>query len=118
VYLPSPEGNDPNIPNAIEEVCKDIDNAIRNTVQKNLSTLKTDCERILTRLDARVVADKASLSPLSYSDGEKMRIVTLRLAQGDRKRLLNAEQSPNACTCEYGLQLVERGIGGRRETAS
>ena len=38
VYLPSAEGNDPNIPNAIEEVCKDIDNAIRLTVQKNLSS--------------------------------------------------------------------------------
>jgi hypothetical protein len=38
IYLPRPDGEDPNIPNAIQEVCQDIDTAIRLTVQKNLTS--------------------------------------------------------------------------------
>eukprot|EP00245_Coleochaete_scutata_P010128 TRINITY_DN3497_c1_g3_i1.p1 TRINITY_DN3497_c1_g3~~TRINITY_DN3497_c1_g3_i1.p1 ORF type:complete len:266 (-),score=61.69 TRINITY_DN3497_c1_g3_i1:89-811(-) len=40
----------PAIPNAIEEVCEEIDKAIKMTVQKNLSTLKTDSNQILQRI--------------------------------------------------------------------
>jgi hypothetical protein len=58
VYLPKADGEDPNIPNAIQEVCQDVDTAIRLTVQKNLTTLKTDCDRIITRLDQRTAQDK------------------------------------------------------------
>lgn len=38
IYLPKPDGEDPNIPNAIQELCQDIDTAIRLTVQKNLTS--------------------------------------------------------------------------------
>jgi len=60
IFLPRADGEDPPIPNAIQDVCQDIDQAIRLTVQKNLTTLKTDCERILTRIDQRVVEDIAA----------------------------------------------------------
>lgn len=61
-YLPRPDGDDPNIPNAIEEVCKEIDKAINMTVQKSLRLLKDDCERILARADQVVVEDQAKKS--------------------------------------------------------
>ena len=32
---------------ALEEVCEDVDKAIRLTVQKNLTTMKDDCAKIL-----------------------------------------------------------------------
>ena len=38
------------IPNALEEVCEDIDKAIRLTVQKNLTTMKDDCAKIVSRI--------------------------------------------------------------------
>mmetsp|Transcript_11338 Transcript_11338/g.21478 ORF Transcript_11338/g.21478 Transcript_11338/m.21478 type:complete len:464 (+) Transcript_11338:74-1465(+) len=62
IYLPKPDGEDPNIPNAIQELCQDIDTAIRLTVQKNLTTLKTDCDRIITRMDQRTAQDKIARS--------------------------------------------------------
>ena len=39
------------IPNALEEVCEDVDKAIRLTVQKNLTTMKDDCAKILRSVD-------------------------------------------------------------------
>ena len=50
IYLPRDDLTVP-IPNAIEEVCEDIDRAIRLTVQKNLTTMKEDCTRIEDRID-------------------------------------------------------------------
>jgi len=50
IYLPRDDLTVP-IPNAIEEVCEDIDKAIRLTVQKNLTTMKEDCTRITARID-------------------------------------------------------------------
>jgi len=50
IYLPRDDLTVP-IPNAIEEVCEDIDKAIRLTVQKNLTTMKEDCSRIDARID-------------------------------------------------------------------
>ena len=41
IYLPRDDLAVP-IPNAIEEVCEDVDKAIRLTVQKNLTTMKDD----------------------------------------------------------------------------
>jgi hypothetical protein len=58
-YLPRGDDEPPsNIPNAIEEVCKEIDKSINSTVQKNLRLLKDDCERILTRCEAVAVEDR------------------------------------------------------------
>ena len=54
IYLPRDDLSVP-IPNALEEVCEDIDKAIRLTVQKNLTTMKDDCARIVARIgEARV----------------------------------------------------------------
>ena len=50
IYLPRDDLAVP-IPNAIEEVCEDIDRAIRLTVQKNLTTMKEDCSRIEERIE-------------------------------------------------------------------
>ena len=49
IYLPRDDLAVP-IPNALEEVCEDIDKAIRLTVQKNLTTMKDDCARIVARI--------------------------------------------------------------------
>mmetsp|Transcript_42077 Transcript_42077/g.51026 ORF Transcript_42077/g.51026 Transcript_42077/m.51026 type:complete len:459 (-) Transcript_42077:215-1591(-) len=57
IYLPNEESSAMGIPNSIEEVCEDIDKAIRMTVQKNLSALKTDCGSILEALDKRMAQD-------------------------------------------------------------
>lgn len=50
IYLPRDDLAVP-IPNALEEVCEDIDKAIRLTVQKNLTTMKDDCARIVQRIE-------------------------------------------------------------------
>ncbi|EEH56763.1 uncharacterized protein MICPUCDRAFT_47608 [Micromonas pusilla CCMP1545] len=52
IYLPRDDLAVP-IPNAIEEVCEDVDKAIRLTVQKNLTTMKDDCAKIVKAIDAR-----------------------------------------------------------------
>uniref|UniRef100_A0A6T8UFK0 Dynamin N-terminal domain-containing protein n=1 Tax=Chlamydomonas leiostraca TaxID=1034604 RepID=A0A6T8UFK0_9CHLO len=57
-YLPRDDGEASAIPNAIEEVCKEIDKSINMTVQKNLRLLKEDCERILARCDVVQAEDK------------------------------------------------------------
>ena len=46
IYLPNEQNSTANIPNALSEVCEDIDKAIRLTVQKNLTAMKDDCARI------------------------------------------------------------------------
>ncbi|GFR39964.1 hypothetical protein Agub_g488 [Astrephomene gubernaculifera] len=55
-YLPRED--DCTIPNAIEDVCKEIDKAINMTVQKNLRQLKGDCERIVERVGEVLAQDK------------------------------------------------------------
>ncbi|PNW75864.1 hypothetical protein CHLRE_12g557250v5 [Chlamydomonas reinhardtii] len=57
-YLPRDESADCTIPNAIEDVCKEIDKSINMTVQKNLKQLKTDCERILARAEEVKTKDR------------------------------------------------------------
>lgn len=57
-YLPREDGSD-TIPNAIEDVCKEIDKSINMTVQKNMRQLKEDCDRLTTSINDGIVADKA-----------------------------------------------------------
>ncbi|KXZ44017.1 hypothetical protein GPECTOR_75g741 [Gonium pectorale] len=59
-YLPRDDSADCTIPNAIEDVCKEIDKSINMTVQKNLRQLKGDCERIVERVAEVLSADKAT----------------------------------------------------------
>lgn len=54
-YLP--RDDDCGIPNAIEDVCKEIDKSINQTVQKNLRTLKNDCKTIIARIDDVLAED-------------------------------------------------------------
>ena len=49
IYLPRDDLAVP-IPNALEEVCDDIDKAIRLTVQKNLTTMRDDCDAIVAEI--------------------------------------------------------------------
>lgn len=49
IYLPRDDLAVP-IPNALEEVCDDIDKAIRLTVQKNLTTMRDDCDAIVAEV--------------------------------------------------------------------
>lgn len=58
VYLPRDDLTVP-IPNAIEEVCEDIDRAIRLTVQKNLTSMKEDCTRIGARIEEVIKTNDA-----------------------------------------------------------
>ncbi|GAX82409.1 hypothetical protein CEUSTIGMA_g9837.t1 [Chlamydomonas eustigma] len=57
-YLPREDGSDPGIPNAIEEVCKEVDKAINMTVQKNLRQLKDDCEKVIIAIAEAVSKDR------------------------------------------------------------
>ena len=57
-YLPREDGTDPGIPNAIEDVCMEIDKAINATVQKNLRKLKDDCERVVKGINEAFETDK------------------------------------------------------------
>eukprot|EP00271_Cylindrocystis_brebissonii_P021001 TRINITY_DN7313_c0_g1_i3.p1 TRINITY_DN7313_c0_g1~~TRINITY_DN7313_c0_g1_i3.p1 ORF type:complete len:519 (+),score=96.65 TRINITY_DN7313_c0_g1_i3:216-1559(+) len=45
------------IPNAIDDVCQEIDKAIKLTVQQNLSALKSDCIAILKRIQSVLKED-------------------------------------------------------------
>ncbi|KAG2484475.1 hypothetical protein HYH03_016709 [Edaphochlamys debaryana] len=58
-YLPRDDDVPCTIPNAIEDVCKEIDKSIQSTAQKNLKQLKTDCERIVARVAEVKAEDKA-----------------------------------------------------------
>ena len=58
IYLPRDDLAVP-IPNALEEVCEDIDKAIRLTVQKNLTTMKDDCAKIVSRIAEAHETNKA-----------------------------------------------------------
>lgn len=60
IFLPNESNQNLGIPNALEEVCEDIDKAIRMTVQKNLTALKEDCDRLIARMDERIAEDKAT----------------------------------------------------------
>lgn len=55
-YLPLP-GDDlrprATIPNAIDDICEEIDKAVKLTVQKNLSSLKRDCGTINTTIETK-----------------------------------------------------------------
>ncbi|MEW5304094.1 MAG: hypothetical protein WDW38_003411 [Sanguina aurantia] len=57
-YLPRDDDVPCNIPNAINDVCMDIDKAVKAGVQKNLRQLKADCQNILTRADDVLLEDK------------------------------------------------------------
>ena len=58
IYLPR-EDNAPRaaIPNAIDELCRTIGSTIEATVQKNLSSLKDDCDRVRAGVDAALLRD-------------------------------------------------------------
>uniref|UniRef100_A0A7S0UNL7 Dynamin N-terminal domain-containing protein n=1 Tax=Polytomella parva TaxID=51329 RepID=A0A7S0UNL7_9CHLO len=55
-YLPRED--ECSIPNAIEDVCKEIDKSINMTVQKNLKNLNSDCQRIEKRVEQVIQQDK------------------------------------------------------------
>lgn len=58
-YLPRDSDDTPcNIPNAIQDVCKEVDKAINMTVQKNLGVLKADCGKILVAADQKLLLDR------------------------------------------------------------
>lgn len=44
--------------NQIEEVCKDIEKTISQTVQNTLNTLEHDCELLANEAQQRISADK------------------------------------------------------------
>lgn len=58
-YLPREDGTDLGIPNAIQEVCQELDKSINMTVQKNLRQLKDDCDRVVEHMTSLVQLDKA-----------------------------------------------------------
>lgn len=48
--------------NQIEEVCKDIEKTINQTIQNTLNQLERDCEQISTLVDDAIFADNAARS--------------------------------------------------------
>lgn len=43
--------------NQIEEVCKEIEKTINQTIQNTLNTLEKDCERIAEMVDQKLTVD-------------------------------------------------------------
>ena len=57
IYIPNP--NKPSrCVNQIEEVCKDVEKTINQTIQNTLNTLEKDCEKIAQLVDARLEKDR------------------------------------------------------------
>ena len=46
--------------NQIEEVCKDIEKTINQTIQNTLNALEKDCERIATLIDQQIQDDNSA----------------------------------------------------------
>jgi len=61
IYVPSPT-NKSRCVNQIEEVCKDVEKTINQTIQNTLNTLEKDCEQIAYLVDERLQKDKEASS--------------------------------------------------------
>ena len=57
IYIPNP--NKPSrCANQIEEVCKDIEKTINQTIQTTLNTLEKECDQIETLVDEKLENDR------------------------------------------------------------
>ncbi len=52
--------------NQIEEVCKDIEKTINQTIQNTLNTLEKDCERIAEIIDDKIQRDRYVEYPIRW----------------------------------------------------
>lgn len=61
IYIPNP-GKPSRCMNQIEEVCKDVEKTINQTVQNTLNSLEKDCENIATLVEQKLQLDSESCS--------------------------------------------------------
>merc|ERR1719233_945142 len=61
IYVPNPN-KQVRCVNQIEEVCKDIEKTINQTIQNTLNTLEKDCEKIGTLVDEAIHKDNCAKS--------------------------------------------------------
>jgi len=62
IYIPNPSGKPSRCMNQIEDVCKDIEKTINQTVQNTLNTLERDCVKIAELIDAKLNLDSTDRS--------------------------------------------------------
>lgn len=62
IYIPNPSGKPSRCVNQIDDVCKDVEKTINQTVQNTLNTLERDCVRIAELVDQRIQKDSEDRS--------------------------------------------------------
>ncbi|CAH1800402.1 unnamed protein product [Owenia fusiformis] len=62
IYIPNPSGKPSRCVNQIEEVCKDVEKTINQTIQNTLNTLEKDCESISSIIDKKIREDSEACS--------------------------------------------------------
>ncbi|KAK2175344.1 hypothetical protein NP493_735g00013 [Ridgeia piscesae] len=58
IYIPNPAGKPSRCANQIEEVCKDVEKTINQTIQNTLNSLEKDCRQIVELIDEKVTKDR------------------------------------------------------------
>ncbi|CAD5120755.1 DgyrCDS9315 [Dimorphilus gyrociliatus] len=58
IYIPSLKGNNSRCVNQIDDVCKDIEKTINQTIQNTLNTLEKDCNAIAELIDKKLEKDR------------------------------------------------------------
>ena len=59
IYIPNPAGKPSRCANQIEEVCKDVEKTINQTIQNTLNSLEKDCRQIVELIDEKVTKDRS-----------------------------------------------------------
>ncbi|XP_067931204.1 sarcalumenin-like [Watersipora subatra] len=62
IYVPSPNAKTSRCANQIEEVCKDIEKTINQTIQNTLNALEKDCDKVVKLIDDRLEQDRLNTS--------------------------------------------------------
>ncbi|KAI0230641.1 hypothetical protein LSAT2_019047 [Lamellibrachia satsuma] len=58
IYIPNPAGKPSRCANQIEEVCKDVEKTINQTIQNTLNSLEKDCKQIVQLIDQKMTTDR------------------------------------------------------------
>nr|XP_054748090.1 uncharacterized protein LOC129253700 [Lytechinus pictus] len=79
IYIPTLSSGKSRCVNQIEEVCKDIEKTIKQTIQNSLNTLETDCEHISKIIDDKLDEDRQANSYNFRAKGKSLIFYALGL---------------------------------------
>lgn len=107
IYIPSLLDKPARCANQIEEVCKEIEKTINQTIQNTLNTLEKDCERIADLVDEKLRVD---VEACSYNIRARLKGIFFGLLGVllPFVLLVNFLASSNARETLYGLVAKER----------